>query len=458
MKGGGEPPPSGRARAYTHALHSRLLYLSKTFQGDLRERQLAASRVNQRSCQATGKLLFSPYTGQLGARIPSLLVRCHKPFIGRTAASLKNTSIKARRPPTSPGPKKGFKEVRDEEGSGRRGLGRRALPVPSLHNLWGEGIFVRILLLILGCPLDQHPLPRPGTAGIPSSQDNTNTVPVGRLFGNRGTGKQPARRGRKLFRPSKFPARGSRLPARPGPRPALSPRNWGVSRLPRASRTSSDERPRPGSPSPARVPARARSELTWLEQGAGARGRRCPLVGTDKLSRAPSGHRLVARLGTRGRGTASPRRRAAGGGRGRGRQGRGGRGAAWDLRRPPGAQRVLPPAPPLSPPRPASRSPPPRRVGPGCVEQREIVSTANKKRRHMTSQEEGKRREGGGRRGGTERRRRREPERGKTWAGPAWGAGCRQARTGLAVPPTPRPAPPLGVPGAQLERDRAGPH
>lgn len=105
------------------------------------------------------------------------------------------------------------------------------------------------------------------------------------------------------------------------------------------------------------------------------RGRRCPSAGADKLSRAPSGHRLVARLRTRGRGAASPGRRAAGGGRRRGRQGRGGRGAAWDLRRRPGALRVLPPAPPLSPPRPASRSPPPRRVGPGRAERREIVST-----------------------------------------------------------------------------------
>lgn len=85
-----------------------------------------------------GKLLFSPYTGQLGARIPSLPVRCHKPFIGRTAASFKNTSIKARRPPTSPGPKEGFKEGRGEEESGLESLGRRSLPVPSLHSL-GKG-------------------------------------------------------------------------------------------------------------------------------------------------------------------------------------------------------------------------------------------------------------------------------------------------------------------------------
>lgn len=130
----GKPiPPCAR----THALHSLVQYLSKTFQGDLRERRFAASSVNQRRCQATGKLLFSSRTGQLGARIPSLPVRCHKPFIGRTAASLKNTSIKARRPPTSLGSKEGFKEGQGEEGSGLGGLGRRSLRVPSLQFVGG---------------------------------------------------------------------------------------------------------------------------------------------------------------------------------------------------------------------------------------------------------------------------------------------------------------------------------
>lgn len=121
-----------------------------------------------------------------------------------------------------------------------------------------------------------------------------------------------------------------------------------------ASRTASASAPAPSHLRPARARAGAGSKLTWPEPGAGARGRRCPSAEADKLSQAPSGHRLVARLRTRGRGAASPGRQAAGGGRGRGRQGRGGRGAAWDLRRPPGAPRVLPPAPPLSPPRPAS--------------------------------------------------------------------------------------------------------
>lgn len=83
--------------------------------------------------------------------------------------------------------------------------------------VWGGGIFVRRLSVVLGSPLDRHPLPRPETAGIQSA-DNTNSVPLGRLFGNRGTGKQPARRGRKLFGPGNFPARGL-----PSPRPARPP-------------------------------------------------------------------------------------------------------------------------------------------------------------------------------------------------------------------------------------------
>lgn len=226
------------------------------------------------------------------------------------------------------------------------------------------------------------------------------------------------------------------------PRPAWLPPRALPSELRSPSGASGtapeDERLRPESPHPAPAPARARSELTWPERGAGARGRRCPLAGAGKLSRAPSGHRSVAQLRTRGRGAAGPGRAAAGGGRGCGRQGRGGRGAAWDLRRPAGARRVLPPAPPLSPPRPASRSPPLRRVGPGRVERRrEIVSTANKKRRHMTRREEGERGEGGkegsegeGRSaggGGSRREGKRGPGRGRPGAQGADPPGPRTA-------------------------------
>lgn len=167
--GGRATPPCARAR--THALHSSLLYLSKTFQGDLRERRLDASRVNQQRCQATGKLLFCPYTGQLGARIPSLPVRCHKPFIGRTAASLKNTSIKARRPPTSPGPKEGFKEGRGEEESSLESLRRLSLPVPSLHSLGrgGESLLGGCLSS-WGLPLIGTPCPGPERRGSSPSR------------------------------------------------------------------------------------------------------------------------------------------------------------------------------------------------------------------------------------------------------------------------------------------------
>lgn len=127
---------------------------------------MAASCVNQRRCQATGKLLFSLHTGQLGARIPSLLVRCHKPFIGCTAANLKNTSIKARRPPASPGPKEGFKEGRGEEESGLGGgLGRRSLPVPSLHSLWGRVSLLGACFSSWGVPWISTFSPRPERRG-----------------------------------------------------------------------------------------------------------------------------------------------------------------------------------------------------------------------------------------------------------------------------------------------------
>ncbi|XP_053459624.1 uncharacterized protein LOC128594774 [Nycticebus coucang] len=97
---------------------SNFKHHTNKWEWDLRERRLATPHVNQRCCQATEKLLFSAQTGQLGVRIPSLPVRCHKPFIGRTAANLKNKSIKARRPPTCPGPKEGFKEGRASGVSG----------------------------------------------------------------------------------------------------------------------------------------------------------------------------------------------------------------------------------------------------------------------------------------------------------------------------------------------------
>lgn len=308
----------------------------------------------------------------------------------------------------------------------------------------------------MGSPLDKHPHPRPERRGSSPPGIISTLFLSGVFLEIEASGKEPARRGENSSDPatSWLGAPPSPRPARPPPRALLqelrSPSS--VETGAGASRTASDECPGPSHPSPLGRRRDRGAKLTWPERGAGVRGRRCPSAGADKLSRAPSGHRLVARLRTHGRGAASPGRRA-GGGRRRGRQGRGGRGAAWDLRRPPGAQRVLPPAPPLSPPRPASCSPPPRRVGPGRAERREIVSTANKKRRHMTRQEEGKRGEGVERRGGTERRGRREPERGKTWARPpaAWGAG----RGPAGAAPTCAPCAAIGdSPGSS--RDAAG--
>ena len=57
--------------------------MSKTFPGDLQARRLAAARVHQRRCRATGKPLLAPPAGPSRARMPSLPVRRHQPFIGR---------------------------------------------------------------------------------------------------------------------------------------------------------------------------------------------------------------------------------------------------------------------------------------------------------------------------------------------------------------------------------------
>lgn len=210
---------------------------------------MAGSSVNQRRCQATGKLLFW-YTGQLGARIPSLPVRCHKPFIGRTAASLKNTSIKARRPPTSLGPKEGFKGGRSEEGSSLGGLRGRSLLVPSLQFGGGEeGIFVRCLFLILGSPLDQYPLSRPGRRGPRPPR----TIPTLFLSGVFFEAEEPRNSphvgvGNSSDRAtSRLEGCGPR--ARPGPRPAPSPGNCGVPPRPRAA-TAPPGRPRTSAPAP----------------------------------------------------------------------------------------------------------------------------------------------------------------------------------------------------------------
>ena len=79
--GGGARYPAPRTR--TRALLPRRRSMSKTFPGDLQARRLAAARVHQRRCRATGKPLLAPPARPSGARMPSLPVRRHQPFIGR---------------------------------------------------------------------------------------------------------------------------------------------------------------------------------------------------------------------------------------------------------------------------------------------------------------------------------------------------------------------------------------
>lgn len=143
-------------------------------------------------------------------------------------------------------------------------LGRRSLPVPSLHSLWGRVSLLGACFSSWGVLWISTLSPRPERRGsCLSSADNTNSVPFRRLFGNRGSGKEPTRRGRKLFGPGNFPARGLRSPHPPWlPPRALpqelrspSPAESGAG----ASRTALNKRLRPESPNPASAPARARS-------------------------------------------------------------------------------------------------------------------------------------------------------------------------------------------------------
>lgn len=154
-------------------------------------------------------------------------------------------------------------------------------------SLWGEGIFVRRLFLILGTPLDQHPHLRAGTAGIPSSVDNTNCFFRVSFWKSRHR-ERACTSGRKLFGPGNFPARGLRSPrpARPPPRALLqelrSPSTVESGEV--ASRTASDECPRPSLP----IPLRRRRE-----RGANSPGRsRAPgCGGAAVLQREPTNFR-----------------------------------------------------------------------------------------------------------------------------------------------------------------------
>lgn len=164
--------------------------------------------------------------------------------------------------------------------------------------VWERGgrIFVRSLSLILGSPLDQHPLPHPGTAAILCSADNTNSIPFGRFFGNQDTGEEPARRGRKLFGPGNFPFGGSRLLARPGPPPqpppphthTHRPKNCGVPGLPRAARSPPG---RPRQAPPPRVTSDPLGHEREREANSPGRSRARGRGGAAALQRKPTNFR-----------------------------------------------------------------------------------------------------------------------------------------------------------------------
>lgn len=368
---------------------------------------MAGLCVSQRRCQATGKLLFSPYTGQLGAHIPSLLVRCHKPFIGRSVARLKQ--INTRPPSSHPHPRsreaqKGLQRVRVR----KRARGSRDARGPCGACSAREGIFVRRLLVHgPGVWSGSAPSARLELLRMPAPK----TIPTLSFSGSKGKprqAEQPARRGRKLLG-GQLPGSGLRSPP-PNPGSSLAPR------------------PAPRAPSPCpRDGSRTRTPAWVVRAGADSpgrarRGAAAAFSAADKVSQAPSGHRSGSRSGRSSPG------RAAGGGRGCGRQGCGERRGMGPERASAGAASSRRPR---RSPRPV---PPPARLrcgasGPGRAERREIVSTANKKRRHMTRQEEGKRGEGGAEGAG-------ETEN-VGWATPGCGAGPQGgplARLGSRAP------------------------
>lgn len=256
---------------------------------------MAGPCVNRRRCQATGKLLFSPYTGQLGAHIPSLLVRCHKPFIGRSVARLKQINT---RPPSLPAharPRKACKESgcgRGPESLGmlaaraeRARLGRGSL-LGARSRSWG--------LELIGT------LCQTRIAEDACSADNTNSVAL-RVGGETEAREAASTSGQET------PGRAtSRLRTGvPPPRVQLGPR------------------PALRAPSPCRCDGSGMRTPAWVVRaGAGTdspgRARRraaAAFSAADKVSLAPSGHRSGSRSGRSSPG------RAAGGGRGCGRQG-----------------------------------------------------------------------------------------------------------------------------------------
>lgn len=227
--------------------------------------------------------------------------------------------------------------------------------MPRLHSLGGGGIFVRSLFLILGSPLDRHPLPRPGTAGLQSSADNTNSAPFGRLSEIEAPhGNSPhVGAGNSLHRATS-PLGGCRLPARsgppypkPSPQELRSPSSAQSSEI--ASGTASDERPRPESPQSHRGAGGSWEQTHLAGAGRGGAGapqpfsgsrqsfagaQRASLGGPAKDARARRGEPRAAGGGGR------PRARAAGA-RGS-RRGMGPAASAGRAARPPAGPAALP--------------------------------------------------------------------------------------------------------------------
>ncbi|XP_077797729.1 uncharacterized protein LOC114679618 [Macaca mulatta] len=223
------PPPSTRARARTRFT---LVYCTcqKHFKGTCGSGDWLHPASISGVAGQRGKLLFSPYTGQLGARIPSLPVRCHKPFIGRTAASLENKSIKARRPPTYPGPKEGFKEGRDEGGRAS-GSPETFVACAKSAQFGGEGSLLGACFSSWGLHLIGTPsLARNGGDPVLRRQYQLCSL---RAFRKPRHRKAARTSGQETLRTRQLPGWGL-----PGPPPDPPPRTCGVPRLPRAASCS----------------------------------------------------------------------------------------------------------------------------------------------------------------------------------------------------------------------------
>lgn len=124
----------------------------------------------------------------------------------------------------------------------------------------------------MGCPLDQYALLPARIGGDPVCPPRT--IPTLFLLGvfleTEAARRSPHVGAGNSSDPATSPLRGSGLPTHPGSRPALSPRNCGVSRLPRAARAP------PPRVTQSRFGAGPGTELTHLA-GAGRGGAGAPL-------------------------------------------------------------------------------------------------------------------------------------------------------------------------------------